>query len=133
MPFLDTNIILRLVLNDHIDHSPRAKIYFDHIEKGEIKVRISGTVVFETIFTLQTLYKKPRTAIRDAILPLIELAGVILPGKRKFRKVFDYYVDLNISFADAYYAVLAEELKDRQIVSFDKRIDRVNSIKRIEP
>src|SRR5579859_4320725 len=100
-PFLDTNILLRHLLDDHPNHSPRAKAYLTRIEQGEIRVRTSDTVIFETVFTLQRRYRSSRSEIRDNLLPLIELPGVDLPGKRAYRKVFDLYVNLNIPFADA--------------------------------
>jgi predicted nucleic acid-binding protein len=60
-------------------------------------------------------------------------ANIILPGKLRFYKVFDLYVDINISFADAYHAALMQRGSLNQIVSFDKGFDRVSGIKRIEP
>jgi predicted nucleic acid-binding protein len=66
-------------------------------------------------------------------LSLIELPGIILPGKRRSRTVFIYYVDANISFADAYHAVMMEGLKLKEIVSFDRDFDRIPTIRRVEP
>ena len=134
--FLDTNILLRHVLGDHPEHSPRATAFLERIEKGEVEAHIADTVIFETVFTLQRQYKKPKAAIRQAILPLIDLPGIVLPGKRRFRKIFDLYVDLNLSFADAYHAALMEQLKLDQIVTFGRGFDhlsRVSVIKRLEP
>ena len=132
-PFLDANIILRHVLGDHPEHSPRATAYLNRIEEGEFKVRTADMVIFEIVFTLQRQYHQPKANIREVILPLIELPGIILPGKLRFRKVFDLYVDLNLSFADAYYTVLMLQGRLSQIISFDKEFDRVPGIKRMEP
>jgi predicted nucleic acid-binding protein len=131
--FLDTNIILRHLLGDHPDHSPRATAYLERVENGEIKVHTADTVVFECVFTLERFYKRSKTGIRDALLPLLALPGVILPGKRRYAKIFDIYVDRNLSFADAYHAVLAEQLKLDEIISFDRGFDRIPGIRRIEP
>ncbi len=133
LPFLDTNVFLRHLRQDHPDFSPRATAYLARIERGELKVRTADTVIFETVYTLQSFYRQPKAAIRDAFLPLIELPGIVLPGKRRFRKVFTYYVDSNISFADAYHAVLMEGLKLKEIVSFDREFDRIPTVQRVEP
>lgn len=77
--------------------------------------------------------RQPKAAIRDALLPLLELPGIALPGKRRPREVFDIYVDLNLPFADAYYAVLMRSLGTAEIVSFDRDFDRVPGIRRREP
>ncbi|MCL5025205.1 MAG: PIN domain-containing protein [Chloroflexi bacterium] len=131
--FLDTNIILRHLLEDHPEQSPRATAYLQRVENGEIELRTADTVVFEAVFTLQRHYRQPKERIREAVLPLIELPGIILPGKRRFRRVFDLYVDLNLSFADAYHAVLMEHLRLDEIITFDRGFDRVGGVKRLEP
>ena len=131
--FLDTNVILRHLLADHLEQSPKATAYLARVEQGEIKVHIADTVIFEAVFTLERTYHQPKANIRDALLPLIELSGVILPGKRHFREVFDLYVTLNLPFADAYHAALARRLKADGIVSFDKHFDRIPGIARSDP
>ncbi|MBM3707633.1 MAG: type II toxin-antitoxin system VapC family toxin [Actinobacteria bacterium] len=132
-PFLDANIILHHLLGDHQEHSPRATAYLKRVEQGEIQVRTADTIIFEVVFTLQRQYHQPKLMIREVLLPLIELPGIILPGKRRFRKVFDLYVDLNLSFADAYHGVLMQQNKINQIVTFDKGFDRLPEIERVEP
>ena len=133
LPFLETNIFLRHLRQDHADFSPRATALFDQIEQGSLKVHTADTVVFETVFTLERVYKQSKAAIRDNFLPLIELPGIVLPGKRRFRKVFTYYIDKNISFADAYHAVLIETLRLQQIISFDRDFNRIPTLQRGEP
>ena len=133
LPFLDANIFLRHLLQDHPDFSPRCTAYLARVERGELKVRTADTVLFETVFTLQRSYRQPKAAIRDSFLPLIELPGIVLPRKRRFRRIFTYYVDYNISFADAYHAVIMEGLKLTEILTFDREFDRVPTIRRIEP
>ena len=51
------------------------------------------------MFTLDRSYRRPRELIRAGLLPILELPGVDLPDKRIYRRVFELYVDLNISFA----------------------------------
>jgi predicted nucleic acid-binding protein len=131
IPFLDTNILLRHLLEDHSEHSPKATAFLARVEQGEQKARIADTVVFETVFTLQRHYHVPKEKIRETVLPLIQLPGVILPGKRRFRKVFDLYVERNLPFADAYHAVLMEHLKLNEIATFDEHFDHIPGIRRL--
>jgi len=133
IPFLDTNVILRHLLGDHPQQSPRATAYLRQIEAGKLRVRTSDMVVFEAVFTLERHYRQPKARIQEALLPLIELPGIALPGKRRFRRVFDLYVGQNLPFADAYHAVLMEDLRLEEIVTFDREFDRVPGIKRREP
>jgi uncharacterized protein len=130
--FLDTNIFLRHVLQDDPTQSPKASAFLKRIEEGSVKVRTSDTVIFETVFTLQKAYRQPKQAISDALLPLLELPGIMLPSKRRYRKVFSLYVDSNLPFADAYHAVLMEQLNLTEIVTFDTDFDRIKGITRVK-
>jgi predicted nucleic acid-binding protein len=98
-----------------------------------MQVYTADSVVFEAVLTLQRHYKVSRPEIRDNLLPLLQLPGVVLPGKQKFHKVFALYVDHILPFADAYHAVLMEHLGLSQIVSFDMDFDRIPGISRREP
>ena|SRR5215217_3325553 len=132
-PFLDTNIFLRHLLGDDPAQSPRATTYFQAIDQGRHRARISDIVIFEVVFTLERGYRRSKTEIQSAVLPLLELPGIVLPGKRKFREVFGIYVEQNISFADAYHVVMMRKLKLAEIVSFDREFNRIPNIKRVEP
>lgn len=131
--FLDTNVLLRHLLQDHSEHGPRATTYLKRIERGEIEVLISEIVVFEVVFTLQRQFKVTRDTIRALIVPLIELPGIILPGKRRMLEVFDRYVESGLSFADAYHVVLMQHLAVSRIVTFDTDFDRIPGVQRIQP
>ena len=133
LPFLDTNVLLRHLLSDHPEQSPRATAYLARIEQGQVKVRTTDTVVFETVFTLERRFGQPKAAIRDNLLPLLEMPGIVLPGKRRLRPAFDLYVDLNLPFADAYHVALMQQLRLDHVVSFDKDFDRVPGVRRVEP
>jgi uncharacterized protein len=134
LPFLDTNVILRHVLSDNPDQSPRATAYFRLIANGNRSVQISDLVVFESVFTLEKTYRMPRHAIRDAIWPLLTLSGVTLEKKHEFHAVFDLYVNRpSLSFADCYHVELVKRLELPQVVSFDRGFDKVPGITRIEP
>jgi predicted nucleic acid-binding protein len=132
LAFLDTNILLRHLLQDDPEQSPKASAFLKQIEEGSVKVRTADTVIFETVFTLQKAYRQPKAAIRDALLPLIDLPGIELPNKRRFRKVFSLYVDTNLPFADAYHAVLMEQLHLTEVVTFDTDFDKIEGITRVK-
>ncbi len=131
--FLDTNILLRHLMQDIPHQSHRATALIGRIEAGEVRVRLTETVVFETVFSLQRTYKRKPEAIREALLPILELPGVSLPRKARFRQAFALYVAEHLPFADAYHAVLMSDLGLQEIYSFDADFDRISGITRIEP
>lgn len=66
-------------------------------------------------------------------MPLINISGIILPGKYHFELVFDLYVNLNNSFVDDYHVGLVERLGLGEIITFDREFDRVPGVTRVEP
>lgn len=132
LPFLDTNILLRHLLRDDPVLSAKATAILERIERGEIQACTSDIVVFETVFTLQRSYKQPRDAIADAVLPLIELPGIVLPGKRQYRRVFSLYRSSALDFADCYRVILMQRSGISEILSFDTDFDRVPGVTRRE-
>jgi predicted nucleic acid-binding protein len=133
LPLLDTNPILRHVLDDHPEHSPLSHALFAAIEGGIVSVRTTDTVLFEAAFTLERYYKVPRETIRATLLDLLQLTGIVLAGKRSYRRVFDLWVEQpRLSFADCYHAALIERLRLPAIISFDRGFDHLPGIRRIE-
>ena len=131
---IDTNVLLRHILRDHPDHAPRATAFVGRVERGEVVATLADTVVFETVFVLESFYKLPRAVIRDGVLPIVLLPGMILGGKQIYRRVFDWYVEhRRLSFADCYHAALVERGGLPAIISFDQDYDRLPEIRRIEP
>ncbi len=131
--FLDTNILLRFLTRDDEGKAQQALDLLLRIERGEEKVITSPLVIFETIYTLQRLYKVPRQLIRDQILSIISLRSLHLPDKNLYHRAFDLYVTKNISFADAYNAVYMQAEEVSHIYSWDRDFDKIDGITRLEP
>jgi predicted nucleic acid-binding protein len=134
IPFLDTNVLVRFVAQDHPDHWRRATELFKRVERDETRVRIADTVVFEAAYVLEGPYHWDREPIRAALTAVIALDGVILPGKEIYHDVFALYVSRrNLSFADCYHATLSQHLGCSAFMSFDRGFDRIPGLSRIEP
>jgi predicted nucleic-acid-binding protein len=131
--FLDANVILRHLLQDHVEHSPRATSVIRRIEQGNVRVRTISYVVFEVVFTLERSYKLPKSDIAAAVIPIVNLPGILLPNKRLFNLAFDVYVRHNVPFADSYYAAFMHLRGMTDIISFDRDFDRIPGITRTEP
>jgi predicted nucleic acid-binding protein len=124
LDFIDTNVFLRHLLGDHPQHSPRATALIARIEQGELQLQVSEMVIFETVFTLERSYRIAKDQIRDSMLALLSLPGLIVSGKRRYRQVFDFYVDRNLPFGDAYIIAQMQQAKAGMIYSFDTELDR---------
>jgi predicted nucleic acid-binding protein len=134
LPFLDTNLFLRHLTQDHPEHAPKATALWRRIATGDETVASADTVVFETVFTLQSFYRRSRTDIRDSVLPLLALRGVRLPNKGRYRRAFELYVTVGaLSFADCFHVAVMESRGLTNMITFDRGLSRVPTITRLEP
>lgn len=131
--FVDTNIFLRHVLEDHADHSPRATAFLAQVDAGHYDAESSQVVVAEIVFTLERSYKTPKDDIRAFVTAILAIRNLTVPGRAELYQALDFYADYNVSFADAMNAVMAQEGGITSIVSFDRDFDRLPGITRIEP
>jgi predicted nucleic acid-binding protein len=131
--FIDTNVFVRHLAQDHAEYSPKATAFFARIERGELKAQTAETAIFEAVFTLERRYRAAKSVIREGLLSLIELPGIVVSGKQRLRRVFELYAEHNMSFGDAYHVALMEQLGIEEIATFDRDFDRVPGIRRVEP
>lgn len=131
--FIDTNIFVRHLTQDHADFSPKATAFLGRVERGEIQARTADTAIFETVFLLERRYGRAKPDIRDGVLALVDLPALALPNKHRLGRVFELYIDANLSFPDAYHVALMEQLGIKEIATFDTDFDRVPGIRRVEP
>ena len=132
MIFLDTNIILRFILNDHPLYSQKAITIINKIDTGKIKVYLSWLVIFEIVFVLQNTHKLPKVVISEKLLSLLILKNIVFERKSLLEPTFKYYAEKNISFADAYHIALITKKRIHKIYSFDRDFDKLPAIQRLE-
>jgi predicted nucleic acid-binding protein len=135
VPFLDTNILLRHILNDDPIKSPACFALIQAIERGETVVWTSELAIAEVVFVLESTrtYNVPRDTIRDTLLPLLSLPGIKLTHKRLYRRVFELYTHLSIDFSDCYHVALMEQRGNQTPFSYDTDFEKISDVIRREP
>lgn len=127
--FVDTNIIVRHLTGEPPDMATRATAYL----AAEPELFLADLIVAETIYVLETFYKSPRDQIANAMRSLVALRSVITVDPALLLRALELYEVDRIDFAEAYLVACAESSGVNRIASFDRSIDRVGTIDRIEP
>ena len=78
MKALDTNVIVRLLINDDKVQGRRAKALLEKAEEESERYFLSLLVILETIWVLSAVYKLNRSEVLDALelltqMPVLEL------------------------------------------------------------
>jgi len=129
---LDSNIILRFVLDNDPKLSPKAKAILEKIQLGKIKTYLSLLAISEVIFTLERSYHLPKKEIVKTLSIVFKIPNLKVENQKLIKEAFVYYAGKNISFVDAYHVVWMSKKKINKIYSFDRDFDKISAIKRLE-
>ena len=128
MIVVDTNILIRYLTGD----DPKKAEKFRDCLRSRRDLFISDVVVAETYFVLTSFYEFSRGQVLSWLIELIHHSSV-----KSNQALLDVAMEIaltnNVSFVDAYSAALARERADGQVMSYDRGLNRIAGIKRIEP
>jgi predicted nucleic-acid-binding protein len=135
MDFLDTNVILRYLTRDDPVKAERCFELFQRVKRKEVKLTTSEAVLAEVVYVLssRSVYNQTREQVRNLLLPIISLSGLLVPHRRLFLRALEVYAVTNMDFEDCLSLSHMERLKIKTILSYDRDFDRVNTIQRREP
>jgi predicted nucleic acid-binding protein len=131
---IDTNVILRHLLRDHADHSPRAAALFMRVRRGEQSIFCPDTAIFEAVHILHGFAKAPRDRTVAALLMLVELPLFRMDHKDAIITALQFWAEHSaLDYADCYHLTLTRELGMTEIYTFDRKMDRFPGVERLEP
>ena len=135
MTFIDANIVVRFVTGDNPDKAARCLALFERVSSGEESLVLTHASVAEVVYVLSSPkhYQATRTQVRDALLPILALPGVHIAERRVVQRALDLFVsDPALDFEDALVAAHCLDA-DVAVYSYDRDLDRVPGIRRLEP
>ncbi|MEW6615298.1 MAG: PIN domain-containing protein [Thermodesulfobacteriota bacterium] len=126
---IDTNIILRYLLEDHEEYSPRAKAFMMDISNGIKKAEILDVVIVESIYVMEKFYNIPKDEIVDKLSKIMNFPGVINPNRSEILNALLKYESLDIDIVDCILA--AKSSSEKVVVSFDKDMERLKAVSEV--
>lgn len=127
--FVDTNILVRHLVGDPPDMAARATAYLG----SESELLVTDLVVAETVSVLESFYEVNRQAIATSMRSLLTLNSVVVVDAALLLRSIEIYEHDRLDFAEAYLVASAESSGVDAVASFDRSIDRVGTVERIEP
>lgn len=127
--FVDTNVLVRHLTGDPRGMAARATAYL----RGEAELLLVDLVVAETVYVLESFYEAPRDVVAGAMRSLIAFPSVVCVDPALLLRALEVYELQRLDFAEAYLVACAESTGVRAIASFDRSIDRVSTVVRVEP
>ena len=131
---VDTNVILRHLLDDIPDHSQRANVLFAGIMTGDRRVYIPTTVFLESSYVLTESKGVPVADAAHGLATILGYAGLETDHPEAMKAALQLWATQGpLSFADCFHLALTKQLGMMRIVTFDQKMDRYPGVKRIEP
>ena len=127
--FLDTNILVRHFTGDPPELAARAARYL----ADSNDLRWPDLIVAETIYVLESFYEVERGQVASMIRAALAFPAIEVVDEELLLRALEVYEVDRIDFAEAYLVASAERADIRAIASFDRSIDRVKTVRRIEP
>lgn len=127
--FVDSNILVRHLTGDPPEQAAHATEFL----RGGESLIVVDLVVAEVVYVLESVYEVKRERVAELVRAVIGFPAVVVPDDALLLRALEIYEQHRIHFAESYLAACAEVSGVDVVASFDRDIDRVPTVRRLEP
>ncbi|MEX2279283.1 MAG: PIN domain-containing protein [Acidimicrobiia bacterium] len=127
--FVDTNILIRHLTGDPPDLASRATAFLAETDE----LLLPDVIVAEIVYVLESFYEVPTEEVARLARSVLLFDPIRVMDLALLLRSLEVYETHRIDYAEAYLVASAEATGVHNIASFDRSIDRVPTIIRIEP
>jgi predicted nucleic acid-binding protein len=127
--FVDTNVLVRHLTGDPPEQAARATRL---LSRAEVLL-LPDLVVAEVVDVLESFFEVPRPRVAELVRAIIAFPSIGVADGSLLLRALEVYEVHRLDFADAYLVAQAETSGVSAVVSFDQAIDRVPTVRRVEP
>jgi predicted nucleic-acid-binding protein len=122
-------VLIRHLTGDPPDMAARATAA---LAAGE-RLLLADLVLAECVYVLESFYEVGRERVAELMRAVIALPSIAVLDASLLRRALEVYEVDRLDFAEAYLVANAEATGVGAVMSFDRAIDRVSTVKRVEP
>lgn len=127
--FIDTNVLMRHLTGDPPAQAAKATRYLERADE----LLLPDLILAEVAYVLESFYEVPRKQVAETLRAVLAFPAVRVVDDELLQRAVEVYDLDRLDFADAYLVASAERSGVGQIASFDRAIDRVGTVHRVEP
>jgi len=120
MVYIDTNIIMRYLLDDHKELSEKAKQIID----SETKLFICDGVFVEIIYVLTKVYRVERELVKRTISELLSKRNIYISDESVIKKSLELFTKYHIDYMDSLLCAY-NHTNSIKIETFDKKLEKL--------
>lgn len=127
--FLDSNVLVRHLIGDPPGQAKRATAFLRDADE----LILVDLVVAEVVYVLESVYEVERDRVAELGRAILGFPAVVAPDPLLLLRAFEIYEEHRIHFVESYLAAYAEASGVGAVASFDRAIDGVGTVRRLEP
>ena len=127
--FVDTNVLVRHLTGDPPAMAARASAFLTE----QPALYLADLIVAETVYVLESFYEAPRHQIAGAMRSLVSMRSMVTADPALLLRAVEVYEVHRLDFAEAYLVANAERSGVGAVASFDRAVDRMPTVRRVEP
>jgi len=127
--FLDTNVIIRHLTGDPPQQARRATKFLAEADE----LLLTDLVTAAIVYVLESFYELRRSRVAELVRTVLGFGAIIVRDADLLFRAVEVYEEHRIDFAEAYLVACAEREGIGAVASFDRSIDRVKTVRRLEP
>ena len=125
---VDTNLIVRYLVQGHEKHAKAAGKLFDACDRGELVIVMLPEVLAECVFVLESFYRHPRPDIASVLGRLISSPGVEISEVAIHLEALKRYQGTKIHFVDCVIAATAVA-ETTPVATFDQDFRKFTDVR----
>jgi len=129
---LDTNVILRYLINDVPEKADDCEKLFNDAKIGKVNLFVSDVCIAELVWTIKSYFKLGNEEIYGKIAAIINTPGFLFTDEAVLIDSIRRLKEKNVDFVDAYNAALAAR-DGMKISSYDRDYGKFKDVTAVEP
>jgi len=118
---IDTNLLVRYLINDDQKKADVVDNLLDRAIKGEARIIVPSVVIAELVWVLESFYQLKADVILELVEAIVNTSGLDVTDKSMVISALRLYKNRNIDFIDAWIIEFAKERGIKTIYTFDKK------------
>lgn len=120
---IDTNVLLRFLINDHPTLHQKAETILAAAEAGEYQIYINEMVIAELTWVLKSFYNQDKSTISHSLSLLTNQPWIVNPKKNMILKALQLFQDKPLSFLDSWLLLQAKQNRV-DLLTFDQYLSK---------
>jgi len=122
---IDTNILLRLLLNDIPSQKKITEELLQKARNEEISILVPEIIIFEIEFSLSKYYCVPKHKVIEKLQTILAMNFIDIERRQIFTNALELYSVKTVSLVDCFVHTISN-IEKYELFTFDKKILRAS-------